>query len=155
MRKWGNGEMERRHTAHHFDQQTTDVSLLQSPCKSDKKSMSIYWPLSLIESPSLPYHSIMVCKLALCIFIYSTFDCLLAFLKFVESLNCSYFVPTSTIKVFGFLHCYGYVYRRMFVSYVQHYIIYNRRECTTALYLCETNIVNICTHSMQFFAIAR
>ena len=90
MGKWGNGEMEEG-----------TLLLLQSS-NVMRKSMSIH---ALTERSSLPdswhqrgvqRHCIMVCKLAICIAMLFTFGSLLEFLKFVESVNCSYFVPKES-----------------------------------------------------------
>ena len=150
MRKWGNTHCTSL-------RQTSDVSLLQSP-KVIRKSMSIYCHSLRVHLCLMPkgIHSIMICKLALCIASY-----ILHFWPFVTSLlNLStvhrYFAPTSTRSHFEASSVSCIVMNIcIFVLYIQHF---NRRECTTASYLCETilytNIVDICRHSMQFFAIA-
>ena len=50
--------------------------------------------LTVAYQRSMQWHCVMVCKLALHMYKFFNFGSLLAFLKFVESVNCSYFVPT-------------------------------------------------------------
>ena len=97
--------------------------------------MSIH---AITERSSLPdswhkrgmqQHCIMVCKLILSRSSSCTFGSLLASLKFIESVNCSYF-PTLyrshfEISSCSHLHCYGYTY----ICLTYSTIIYSTRDC--------------------------
>ena len=117
----------------HSTQQTVDVLLLQS--SNEQVSMSMH---ALTERSSYSWHQrgmqrhcITVCKLALCIMFF-TVGSLLAFLKFVESVNCSYFFPTLFKSHFeaSSVACILVVY----VIHVSHTALFNSMYYSNCIY---------------------
>ena len=149
MRKWGNGK--KTHCTPL--RQTSDVSLLQSP-KVIRKSMSTYCHSLRVHLCLMPkgIHSSQHHELCVLPAIYSTFDHLLEVCWICELFIATLFqllqgVILRLLQLLALLWIYVYLsctYSTSTGGNVQQ--LY-----TSILY---TNIVDICRHSIQFFAIA-